>query len=71
MPVYVTGNQDVTQQDMQKLRGTAQRWTAVLPGLRLVLRGLGVDVFLTADNFVQPNASWRADKAWEQLWAAI
>eukprot|EP00971_Amphidinium_carterae_P346831 6488541-Amphidinium_carterae.1 len=72
LPVYTTGNREVTLRDLQKLRGTAQSWTPVLPGLRLVLRA--VDVFLkpiNPDDYVQPSIEWKADEAWEQLWAAI
>eukprot|EP00971_Amphidinium_carterae_P056784 1122779-Amphidinium_carterae.2 len=72
LPVYSAGNHEMTLKDIQKLRGTAQSWTTVLPGLRLVLRA--VDCFLSPgnpDDFVQPHRDQRADEAWTRLWAAI
>eukprot|EP00971_Amphidinium_carterae_P224535 4454252-Amphidinium_carterae.1 len=72
LPVYSTGNYEITLKDLQKLRGTAQSWTPVLPGLRLVLRA--IDVFLKPtepDAFVQPSSDWPVHDAWTQLWSAF
>eukprot|EP00971_Amphidinium_carterae_P105852 2096399-Amphidinium_carterae.2 len=72
LPAYTAGNRDLTLRDVQRLRGTAQSWTTVLPGLRLVLRS--VDLFLKPveqDEFVRPNVRWGDEEAWEQLWAAF
>eukprot|EP00971_Amphidinium_carterae_P311340 6188068-Amphidinium_carterae.1 len=58
LPAYTAGNRDLTLRDVQRLRGTAQSWTTVLPGLRL-------------GEFVQPNVRWGEEEAWEQLWASF
>ncbi len=41
---YEPGKKRLTLRDLQKLRGTAQSWTAVHPGLGAELRS--IDVFL-------------------------
>eukprot|EP00971_Amphidinium_carterae_P194239 3854396-Amphidinium_carterae.1 len=72
LPVYSTGNKAITLRELQRLRGTAQSWCAVMPGIRLVLRA--VDVFLTPreeSDHVQPQPSVDAATAWQELWSAI
>ena len=67
------GNRRVKLLDVQRARGTAQSWIAVLPSLRTELRAL--DVFLgpgTSEGLVVCGApAHREERAWTDLWEAF
>lgn len=67
-PVYDAGNRRIALLDVQRARGTAQSWVAVLPALRTELKAL--DAFLGApgaDGFVRCSDEADAEAAWQDL----
>jgi len=69
LPCYDSGNKDLSLLDVQRARGTAQSWAAVLPSLHLELKA--ADVFLgpaDAGGRAVCAAGVDEQEAWEDLW---